>query len=220
MDRDKLLKLFKRFAGDEIDLHGLKCIPVALGEEIISKRHNKPYYPIEFKIKNPNDVSYFYSIVDEELLDIVMEFEEYVGLKLTTKVLWDEQPNFYLNDKTRDQIQKVFDSVREIKFTTGTPFIGYKRWEIQIESVGLKSKHFNDDVYYIENTVVPLSAILNGENIDVNEAINEYIDEFLPTKETYYESEEYYEEIDEIITKYPLLNADYVATYYDTKFIR
>jgi hypothetical protein len=111
-------------------------------------------------------------------------------------------------------------SVIEIKFTTGTPFIGYKRWEIQIESVGLKSKHFNDDVYYIENTVVPLSAILNGENIDVNEAINEYIDEFLPTKETYYESEEYYKEIDEIITKYPLLNADYVATYYDTKFIR
>jgi hypothetical protein len=220
MNQEKILKLFKRFAGDEIDLHGLKCIPVRVGEEIISKRHNKPYYPIEFKIENPNDVPYFYSIVDEELLDIVMEFEEYINLKLTTRVLWGEQPNFYLNDKTRDQIQKVFDSVREIKFTTGTPFIGYKRWEIQIESVGLKSKHFNDDVYYIENTVVPLSAILNGENIDVNEAINEYIDEFLPTKETYYESEEYYEEIDEIITKYPLLNADYVATYYDTKFIR
>jgi hypothetical protein len=220
INQEKILKLFKRFAGDKIDLFGLKCIPVRVGDEIISKRHNKPYYPIEFKIENPNDVSYFYSIVDEELLDIVMEFEEYVGLKLTTKVLWDEQPNFYLNDKTRDQIQKVFDSVREIKFTTGTPFIGYKRWEIQIKSVGLKSKHFNDDVYYIENTVVPLSATLNGENIDVNEAITEYIDEFLPTKETYYESEEYYEEIDEIITKYPLLNADYVATYYDTKFIR
>jgi len=220
INQEKILRLFKRFAGDTIDLYGLKCIPVRVGEEIISKRHNKPYYPIEFKIENPNDVSYFYSIVDEELLDIVMEFEEYVGLKLTTKVLWDEQPNFYLNDKTRDQIQKVFDSVREIKFTTGTPFIGYSRWVIQIESVGLKSKHFNDDVYYIENTVVPLSATLNGENIDVNEAITEYIDEFLPTKETYYESEEYYEEIDEIITKYPLLNADYVATYYDTKFIQ
>ena len=220
MEQEKLFKLFKRFAGDIIDLHGLKCIPVRVGEEIISKRHIKPYYPIEFKIENPNDVSYFYSIVDDELLDIVVEFEEYVGLKLTTKVLWDEQPNFYLNDKTRDQIQKVFDSVREIKFTTGTPFIGYKRYVINIESVGLKGKHFNDDVYYIENTVVPLSATLNGENIDVNEAINTYIDEFLPTKETYHESEEYYEEIDEIITKYPLLNADYVATYYDTKFIR
>jgi hypothetical protein len=220
MDRDKLLKLFKRFAGDEIDLHGLKCIPVRVGEEIISKRHNKPYYPIEFKIENPNDVSYFYSIVDEELLDIVMEFEEYVGLKLTTKVLWNEQPEFYLNDKTRDQIQKVFDSVREIKFTTGTPFVGYRRYVINIESVGLKTKNFDLDSYSIDNTVVPLSATKNGENVDVNEAINEYIDEFLPQVETYYETEEYYKGVDQVINQHPLLNADYVATYYDTKFIR
>jgi len=220
MDRERILKLFKRFAGETIDLKGLKCSPFGLGEEIISKRHNKPYYPIEFKIENPNDVSYFYSIVDDELLDIVMEFEGYVGLKLTTRILWDETPKFYLNDKTRNQIQKVFDSVRKIEFTTGTPFIGYSRWVIQIESVGLKNKHFNDDVYYIENTVVPLSATLNGENIDVNEAINTYIDEFLPHVETYYESEEYYRGVDEVITQYPLLNADYVATYYDTKFIR
>jgi len=220
MEQEKLLKLFKRFVGGEIDLHGLKCIPVRLGEEIISKRHNKPYYPIEFKIENPNDVSYFYSIVDEELLDIVMEFEEYVGLKLTTKVLWNEQPEFYLNDKTRDQIQKVFDSVREIKFTTGTPFVGYRRYVINIESVGLKTKHFDQDSYYIDNTVVPLSATKNGENVDVNEAINEYIDEFLPQVETYYETEEYYKGVDQVINQHPLLNADYVATYYDTKFIR
>ena len=220
MDQEKLLKLFKRFAGDEIDLYGLKCIPVKVGEEIISKRHSKPYYPIEFKIENPNDVSYFHPIVEDDLLDIVMEFEEYVGLKLTTKLLWDEQPEFYLNDKTRDQIQKVFDSVREIKFTTGTPFIGYKKWEIQIESVGLKPKYFDQDSYYIDNTVVPLSATKNGENVDVNEAINDYIDEFLPHQETYYETEGYYKAVDQLINQHPLLNADYVATYYDTKFIR
>ena len=219
IDNEKILNLFKRFAGDEIDLHGLKCIPVRVGEEIISKRHNKPYYPIEFKIENPNDVPYFYSIVDEELLDIVMEFEEYINLKLTTRVLWGEQPKFYLNDKTRDQIQKVFDSVREIKFTTGTPFVGYRRYVINIESVGLKTKNFDLDSYSIDNTVVLLSATKNGENIDVNDAINEYIDEFLPQVETYYETEEYYEGVDQVISQYPLLNADYVATYYDTKFI-
>ena len=219
IDNEKILNLFKRFAGDEIDLHGLKCIPVRVGEEIISKRHNKPYYPIEFKIENPNDVPYFYSIVDEELLDIVMEFEEYINLKLTTRVLWGEQPKFYLNDRTRDQIQKVFDSVREIKFTTGTPFVGYIRYVINIESVGLKTKNFDSDSYYIDNTVVLLSATKNGENIDVNDAINEYIDEFLPQVETYYETEEYYEGVDQVISQYPLLNADYVATYYDTKFI-
>jgi hypothetical protein len=220
INQEKIIKLFKRFAGDAIDLYGLKCIPVRVGEEIISKRHNKPYYPIEFKIENPNDVSYFYSIVDEELLDIVMEFEEYVGLKLTTKVLWGEQPTFYLNNKTKNEIKKVFDSVREIKFTTGTPFVGYRRYVINIESVGLKTKNFDLDSYSIDNTVVPLSATKNGENVDVNEVINEYIDEFLPHVETYYETEEYYRGVDQVINQHPLLNADYVATYYDTKFIR
>ena len=84
----------------------------------------------------------------------------------------------------------------------------------------IKTKNFDNDAYYIDNTVVPLSATKNGENVDVNEAINEYIDEFLPHVETYYESEEYYRGVDQVISQYPLLNADYVATYYDTKFIR
>ena len=220
MQESTILKLFKQFAGNVINLHGLKCVPIGIGEKIVSKRHANPYYPIEFKIENPNDVPYFYAIVEEELLDIAMGFEEYVNLKLTTKILWGEQPNFYLNEKTKNEIQKVFDSVRVIKFTTGTPFIGYKRWEIQIESIGLKNINFDDDAYYINNVATPISATLNGENIDVNEAINEYIDEFLPSKETYYETEEYYHSVDGIITKYPLLNVDYVATYYDTKFIR
>jgi hypothetical protein len=215
-----ILKLFKQFAGDVINLNGLKCVPIGIGEKIVSKRHANPYYPIEFKIENPNDVPYFYAIVEEELLDIAMGFEEYVNLKLTTKILWGERPKFYLNEKTKNEIQKVFNSVREIKFTTGTPFIGYKRWEIQIESIGLKNINFDDDAYYINNVATPISATLNGENIDVNEAINEYIDEFLPSKETYYETEEYYQSVDGIITKYPLLNVDYVATYYDTKFIQ
>ena len=220
MQESTLLKLFKQFAGNVINLHGLKCVPIGIGEKIVSKRHANPYYPIEFKIENPNDVPYFYAIVEEELLDIAMGFEEYVNLKLTTKILWGEQPKFYLNKKTKNEIQKVFDSVREIKFTTGTPFIGYKRWEIQIESIGLKTNNFDDDAYYINNLAAPISATLNGENVDVNESINEYIDEFLPSKETYYETEEYYRSVDGIITKYPLLNVDYVATYYDTKFIR
>jgi hypothetical protein len=220
VDREKISKLFKRFAGETIDLNGLKCIPVGVGEEIISKRYNKPYYPIEFKIENPNDVSYFYSIVEDDLLDIVMEFEEYVNLKLTTKILWGENPKFYLNEKTKNEIQKVFDSVREIKFTTGTPFIGYKRWEIQIESIGLKTNNFDDDAYYINNAAVPISATKNDEPTDVNDAIIEYIDGYLINKETYYESEEYYKGVDQVITQYPLLNADYIATYYDTKFIQ
>jgi len=219
MDQEKILKLFKRFVGNEINLHGLKCIPIIVGEKIVD-RHSKPYYPIGFKIENPNDVSYYWAIVDDEILDILTEFEDYVGIKLDTHILWDEQPKFYLNEKVKNQIQNVFDSVREIKFTTGTPFIGYKRWIIQIESIGLKTRHYDPESYYIDNTVVAISATKNDENVDVNEAINTYIDEFLPRAEIYYETEEYYQDIDQVIAQYPLLSANYVATYYDTKFIR
>jgi hypothetical protein len=219
MDQEKILKLFKRFVGNEINLHGLKCIPVIVGEKIVD-RHSKPYYPIGFKIENPNDVSYYWAIVDDDILDILTEFEDYVGIKLDTHILWDEQPKFYLNEKVKNQIQNVFDSVREIKFTTGTPFIGYKRWIIQIESIGLKTRHYDPESYYIDNTVVAISATKNDENVDVNEAINTYIDEFLPRAEIYHETEEYYQDVDQVIAQYPLLSADYVATYYDTKFIR
>jgi len=219
MDQEKILTLFKRFVGNEINLHGLKCIPVIVGEKIVD-RHSKPYYPIGFKIENPNDVSYYWAIVDDEILDILTEFEDYVGIKLDTHILWDEKPKFYLNEKVKNQIQNVFDSVREIKFTTGTPFIGYKRWIIQIESIGLKTRHYDPESYYIDNTVVAISATKNDENVDVNEAINTYIDEFLPRAEIYYETEEYYQDIDQVIAQYPLLSADYVATYYETKFIR
>lgn len=219
INQEKILKLFKRFAGDEIDIHGLKCIPVRVGEEIISKNHNKPYYPIEFKIENPNKVSYFYSIVEEELMDIVQEFGEYVTYKFTPEVSWNDTPKFYLNNETKNKIQKVFDSVREIKFTTGTPFVGYKRYVINIESVGMRLGWEDAETYYIDNKVKLISATLNGEKTDVVDVIEEYIDNYLYFKETYYETEEYYLDIDSILNQEPLLKADWIATYYNTKFI-
>ena len=91
---------------------------------------------------------------------------------------------------------------------------------IEISSIGFNNKHFDLESFYLENKVVSISATKNGKNVDVNEAIYQYKDEFLPKVETYYESEEYYNKIDEIITKHPLLNADYIVTYYDTKFIQ
>jgi hypothetical protein len=54
MDQEKILKLFKRFAGDSIYFNGLKCIPVGFGMTL--KRNNVSYYPIEFKIENINDI--------------------------------------------------------------------------------------------------------------------------------------------------------------------
>jgi len=221
MDQEKILKLFTKFVGGVIDLYGLKCTPIGVEEFGTPNQHLKPSYPIQFKIENPNDDPYFFTIVYEELYEITKEFSEYINIRLTPNVIWDKQPKLYLNDKVRDEIKKVFEAVREIKFTTGSPFTGYSRWSIRIESVGLSPAYFDEDSYYIRNTVVPISATKNGDNVDVNDAINTYLDEYLSTKETYYETEEYYSGVDEIISQYPLLNdTNYIATYYDTKFIR
>jgi hypothetical protein len=219
VEKSTILKLFKQFAENVVNLHGLKCIPVKVGEEIISKNHNKPYYPIEFKIENPNKVSYYYSIVEEELNDIVIDFGNYVNYEFTAEVIWDDLPKFYLNNETRNKIQKIFDSVRKIEFTTGTPFVGYKRYVINIESVGMRLGWEDAETYYIDNKVKLISATLNGEKTDVEDAIEEYIDNYLYNKETYYETEKYYENIDSILNQEPLLRADWIATYYNTKFI-
>ena len=222
MKEEKILKLFKNFVGEEVNIFGLQCIPVGVGEYGSDGSWDpNPFHPIHFKIKNPNNVSYFYAIVYEELLELLEEFTQYINIRLRPNILWeDTQPKFYLNDETRNKIQKVFDSVRKIEFTTGTPFIGYKEYVIEINSIGFNNRHFDLESFYLENKVVSISATKNGENVDVNEAIYQYKDEFLPKVETYYESEEYYKKIDEIITKYPLLNANYIAIYYDTKFIQ
>jgi hypothetical protein len=192
---------------------------VGVGEEIISKRHNKPYYPIEFKIENPNKVSYFYSIVEEELMDIVQEFGEYVNYKFTAEVIWTDTPKFYLNNETKNKIQKVFDSVRKIEFTTGTPFIGYEKYVINIKSVGMKLGWDDSETYFVDNKVKLISATLNGEKTDVIDAVEEYIDNYLYNKETYYETEMYYLSVDTILNQEPLLRADWIATYYNNKFI-
>ena len=222
MKEEKILKLFKNFVGEEVNIFGLQCIPVGVGEYgSDSSWDPNPFHPIHFKIKNPNNVSYFYAIVYEELLELLEEFTQYINIRLRPNILWeDTQPKFYLNDETRNKIQKVFDSVRKIEFTTGTPFIGYKGYVIEINSIGFNNRHFDLESFYLENKVISISATKNGENVDVSEAIYQYKNEFLPKVETYYESEEYYKKIDEIITKYPLLNANYIATYYDTKFIQ
>jgi len=219
MDQEKILKLFKRYTGEVIDLHGLKCIPVGVGEFGTPHKSIKPFYPIQFKIENPNDISYFFSIVEDELFDIVEEFGENINSNLDVELLLDGNPKLYFNDEVNNKIQKVFDSVREIKFTTGTPFIGYKRYIINIESVGVKPAYFDDEAYYINNTVLPITASKNGENIDIMGAIDVYTEEYLPSKETSYETEKYYVDVDELLFQYPLLSSNNVATYYDTKFI-
>jgi hypothetical protein len=221
MTEATVLKLFKEFTNGTVDLFGLKCIPVDVNMHGSTYTTGELRYQIDFEIENPSNISYFGPIVYEELSELVFSFSEYINIKVATRILWEDfTSKFYLNGEIRNKIQKVFDSVKEIKFTTGTPFIGYKKYVINIESIGLHPSSHDDEAFYIINKVKALSATKNDKPISVDDALYEYIDEFLPHKEHYYESENLYIKIDSIITKYPLLNADYIATYYDTKFIR
>ena len=217
MDTEKLLELFKQFAGDKIDLYGLIVTPVYIEPSFKTKGQ----YNIFFNFENLNNVSYYTIIVENELSEDVESFESIINEKINTYLLPSIKRGLYFNNELRQKIQNVFDSVKIIKFVTGTPFIGYKRYEIHIESLGFEPTAFDDESFYIVNNVKALKATKNGEEIDTEEAILDYQEDFLPEQETYWETENLYLEIDSILNNYPLLNDrwSHIASYYDTKFI-
>ena len=218
MDTEKILELFKKYAGDKIDLYGLIVTPVLVEPSFKTKGQ----YNIFFNFKNPNNVSYLTELVLNELSEDVYSFESIINEKMNTYLVPTIKKGLYFNDELKEKIQNVFDSVKIIKFVTGTPFIGYKRYEIHVKSIGFKTSHYDDDSFYIYNHVKPIKATKNGEEIDVEDAIFEYYENFLPDKETYWETENLYSPIDAILNQYPLLTDRFghLAGYYDTKFIR
>ena len=218
MDTEKLLELFKKYAGDKIDLYGLIVTPVSIEPSFKTKGQ----YNIFFNFKNPNNVSYLTELVLNELSEDVYSFESIINEKMNTYLVPTIKRGLYFNNELKEKIQKVFDSVKIIKFVTGTPFIGYKRYEIHVKSIGFKTSHYDDDSFYIYNHVKPIKATKNGEEIDVEDAIFEYYENFLPDKETYWETENLYNPIDYILNDYPLLTDRFghLAGYYDTKFIQ
>lgn len=218
MDTEKILKLFKKYAGDKIDLHELIVTPVSIEPSF----KIKGAYNLYFDISNPNNVSYLTEIVLNEIDEEVSSFEGVVNKGLYTFLVPTIKKGFYFNKELKEKIQKVFDSVKIIKFTTGTPFIGYEKYEIYIKSIGFKTSHYDDDSFYIYNQVKPIKATKNGEEIDVEDAIFEYYEEFLPAKEIYWETENLYSPIDSILNNYPLLTDRFghLAGYYDTTFIQ
>ena len=240
MDTEKILELFKKYAGDKIDLYGLIVTPVLVEPSFKTKGQ----YNIFFNFKNPNNVSYLTELVLNELSEDVYSFESIINdfdasflktnfedlnehlydinEKMNTYLVPTIKRGLYFNNELKEKIQNVFDSVKIIKFVTGTPFIGYKRYEIHVKSIGFKTSHYDDDSFYIYNHVKPIKATKNGEEIDVEDAIFEYYENFLPDKETYWETENLYSPIDAILNQYPLLTDRFghLAGYYDTKFIR
>lgn len=218
MDNEKILKLFKQFAGDPFDIKGLVVTPVKVEPSFKRKDRTNMY----FRVQNPNNVSYFSPIVENYIYDETEEFGNFINEKIDVFFVPSFKEGIYLNEELKSKIQKVFNSVKVIEFTTGTPFIGYERYKLFIESVGITTSFWDNDSFYIMNNVKAVRAEKNGDWWDPKVVVSEYIDGFLINKENYWESENLYHPIDNILNDYPLFVDLYghTAGYYDTKFIQ
>ena len=220
MDNETTLKLFRKFAGDPLNIHGLLVTPIEIG--VLPKNfRGMDITAMYFKVTNPNDVTYFSPIVEDYIYDETEDFEGLVNKKIEVYFVPSFKTGMYINEELGSKIQKVFDSVKVIEFTTGTPFIGYKRYKLFIESVGLSIGGWDSESYYIINNAKIKSAYKNGEPCDIKEAKDEYTEVFLPDKDSYWETENLYMEIDNILNEYPLFSDPYrnVVSYYDTRFV-
>jgi len=219
-DNEKILKLFKQFAGDPLNIKGLVVTPVKVEPSFKRKDRINMY----FKVNNPNDISYVSPILEEEIYDETESFEQFINEKIDVFLINTDsfKNGVYLNDELKSKIQKVFDSVKVIEFTLGTPFIGYERYKLFIESVGVSTSYWDSESFGLYNNVKVKRAEKNGEWWDPKVVVSEYLNDFLPDKESYWETENLYPEIDNILNNYPLFKDPYnnTAGYYDTKFIQ
>ena len=218
MDNEKILKLFKQFAGDPLDIKGLVVMPIKVEPSLRRDNITNMY----FSVKNPNNVSYFSPIVENYIYDETADFQQFVNERIDVYFVPSFKTGIYLNEELKSKIQKVFDSVKVIEFTTGTPFIGYERYKLFIESVGVSTAYWDEETFYIINNVKAVRAEKNGDWWDPKVVVSEYVDGFLIDKESYWESENLYPQIDNILNDYPLFTDPYgnTAGYYDTKFIQ
>jgi hypothetical protein len=213
METNLIKKIFNDYYGEEFDLYGLKFSLFDI--------YNGPKLDFRFIFKNPNDVSYYDSIIEEHLLEIVEEFSNYLSIDRFKSTLLTnrEQKEFYLNNEIKGKIQKVFDEINHIQFSVNESYNVKSKYKIYGESTGMKL-HWGVDNFTIDNIFKLTRATLDGEDTDISQATSMY-NLFLEDKATYWETEEIYYKVDSIllVSDYPLLLMDGYATYYDTKFV-
>lgn len=215
MDKDLIIKLFKEYYGETFDIDGLVMYLVDVEKE-------RDCYDFFFNFDNPNDVSYFYSLIADIIDEIVSDFSKYISIETTRGMVnfSNSQPRLYLDRNLKNKVKNVFKKMQFIEFNT---WIGNSefssKFRIYGESIGIKL-HWDSDSYSIVNKFNPISATLDGEVVELSYAIQSY-DDFLSDKETYWETENIYSEVDSFFSerKYPLLvNDAWIALYVDTEF--
>jgi hypothetical protein len=214
MDTEEVKELFKQFYDQTINLYGL-----VIFLDNIEMLKDKTY-DFNFTLSNPNDVSYYDVVITEELIPIVDEFCNYLNIAGHPHLIGLSK-RLYLSKELKNKIEYVFKKVKFLEFdsTYKTPYNKEveRNFKIYIDHVKVDI-NYNYDSILINNVVKPTYATLNGGHCDVKNALYAYND-FLSDKETYYETEKYYIEIDSIISDNPLVSDHYVAQYYHTVFI-
>lgn len=215
MEPTQVKQLFIDLFGKKINVYGLS---VALSNVEFIETLNT--YEFNFNIINPYDVSYYITPVEWEIQELIDEFNKYVDVRINSNIFLNtNQSGLYFNQEKTKEIENAFKQVDTIKFTTGTPFIGYRRYEIKIKSVGYK-KGFEHEQIWLENIIKPIGATKNGEPCDIDEAIIQYYEEFLPQNETYWESEHLYQHLDQVLSSIPSISNNDILLEYSTRLFR
>lgn len=215
MNSTQVKQLFIDLFGKKIDVHGL--FVELIGVESRDWDGKSKIYDFDFKITNPNDVSYYIVPIDWEISEILEDFEKYIGFKYKfTSFLETGKGDLYFNKEKTDEIKNAFNGINTISFATGTPFIGYNRYKVKIKSVGYK-KGYEHEQIWLDNVIKPISATKNGEPCDVDDAIFQYYEEFLPQQDTYWESEYLYQHLDQVLSSIPSIGNNDILLEYSTE---
>lgn len=211
MDPKQVKRLFINFVDDKFDLYGL---PV----ELISVRYvkdSKKYY-FYFGISNPNDISYYQGSFEWEIEEILKEFKKYVDIQTEFIVDFvDDQGGLYFNKEKTKEIEVAFKKVDTLKFTLSSIFKEPDRYMIKIKSVGYKKEYDHENIV-LSNVIKPISATKNDEPCDVDDAIFQYYEEFIPQQETYWETETLFVHLDQILGSIPSVKDNDMVLEYNT----
>ena len=218
MEPTRVKQLFIDLFGKKIEIYGL--FVELIGVKSRDWGGGAKIYDFDFEITNPNDVSYYTVPIEWEIQELIDEFTNYVDVRVSTTFFSQTgKRDLYFNKKKTKEIESAFKKVDTIKFTTGTPFIGYKRYELKIESVGYK-KGYEHEQIWLENVIKPISATKNGEPCDIDEVILQYFEEFLPLGKTYWESEHLYIHLDQVLSSIPSIGNNDILLEYSTTLSR
>ena len=209
MEKNKIFNLFKSFIGsDVIDIKGLYLKP----ERIL-----KDGYTMEFSIENPNDLSYFMGNVREYLDDILFDFSKFTNFKFQNQIDTN-YPEIYFNKSLKNDIQSYLNSKKTLKLK------GKNGTLVKIKGNSLDFWVEGDyERIIIWNEFEAKSGIIYNEQYEdiISEDLSECIDKYLQIIEsdsTYLESEDVYQELDNILEQEPLISSDWVVQAYHTGF--